>query len=197
MMDLGGTKMEDVLIWVDEEDHEIGYGEKMDTHRREQLHRAFSLFLYHREAQKLLIHRRAQGKYHSGDLWTNACCSHPRKGESLAQAVVRRAQEELGIALGPHPHIIAAGKFQYYQKYKNCAEHEVDHVFLLCATEFPTLHVNPDEIADTMWISIPDLQHWMEVHPEQFTAWFPKALELTLLQIHRMEDISVDMLSCL
>ena len=72
MMDLGGTKMEDVLIWVDEEDNEIGYGEKMDTHRREQLHRAFSLFLYHREEQKLLIHRRAKGKQHAGGLWTNA-----------------------------------------------------------------------------------------------------------------------------
>ncbi len=134
---------EDLLIWVDEQDREIGYGEKMDTHRREQLHRAFSLFLYNQKEHRMLLHRRAPGKYHSGGLWTNACCSHPRKVETLIRAVFRRAREELGLELAPDAPVTEVGKFQYYQKYETCAEHEIDHVFLLCAAEFPALQVDP------------------------------------------------------
>ena len=176
--------VEDLLIWVDEQDHEIGYGEKMDTHRREQLHRAFSLFLYNQQERRLLLHQRAPGKYHSGGLWTNACCSHPRKGESLPRAVFRRAREELGLELAPDAPVTEVGRFQYYQKYKTCAEHGIDHVFLLCVAVFPALQVDPDEIAATRWVSLPELEDWMEAHPEQFTAWFPKAMKLVLPYIY-------------
>ena len=73
--------MNDVLILVDEQDKENGTEEKIDAHRKGLLHRAFSLFIYDSKLNKMLIQRRAINKYHSGGLWTNACCSHPRKGE--------------------------------------------------------------------------------------------------------------------
>lgn len=172
--------MEEILIWVNEQDEEIGYGEKIDTHHREQLHRAFSFFLYHKEEQKMLIQQRAEGKYHSGGLWTNACCSHPRKEETLYQAIYRRVKEELGIDLKTQDHILEIGTIKYYQKYDNCAENEIDHVFIGYVTEYPTLKINPNEIANIMWISIPDLKYWLEKQSSQFTAWFPKAFELLL-----------------
>ena len=91
--------MNDVLILVDEQDKEIGTEEKIDAHRKGLLHRAFSLFIYDSKLNKMLIQRRAINKYHSGGLWTNACCSHPRKGEDLNTAVYRRTIEELGVSI--------------------------------------------------------------------------------------------------
>ena len=41
---VGEEKVEDLLILVDDNDNEIGYGEKMETHIMGRLHRAFSLF---------------------------------------------------------------------------------------------------------------------------------------------------------
>lgn len=73
--------MSDELILVDLFDRETGSGEKLAVHRNRQLHRAFSVFIRDGSG-RLLLQRRARGKYHSGGLWANACCSHPRKGES-------------------------------------------------------------------------------------------------------------------
>ena len=54
--------MEDILILVDENDREIGHMGKMEAHVEKKLHRAFSLFLYDREEDSMLIQRRAFGK---------------------------------------------------------------------------------------------------------------------------------------
>ena len=83
------------LILVNYDDEEIGYMDKTYVHREGLLHRAFSVFIVHNG--KMLIQKRNIRKYHSGGLWANACCSHPRKGEELQQAVHRRLQEELGF----------------------------------------------------------------------------------------------------
>ena len=86
----------DELILVDLSDHEIGTMDKAEAHRIGRLHRAFSVFIVH--GGKMLLQRRNSKKYHSGGLWANACCSHPRKGESLEAAAARRLSEELGIS---------------------------------------------------------------------------------------------------
>ena len=83
--------MQEQLIRVNVLDEETGYGSKEECHRNGWLHRAFSVFLY--RGSQLFIQRRALDKYHSGGLWSNACCSHPRKGESLEEAVERRLWE--------------------------------------------------------------------------------------------------------
>jgi len=83
------------VILVDENDAEVGRAEKMDAHRRGLLHRAFSVILLRED--RILLHRRALGKYHSGGLWSNACCGHPRPGETVEAAARRRLFEEMGI----------------------------------------------------------------------------------------------------
>ena len=70
--------------------------EKMVAHRKGQLHTAFSVFIMNMQGE-MLIQQRAEGKYHSGGLWSNACCSHPRKGERTEEAAHRRLLEELGF----------------------------------------------------------------------------------------------------
>lgn len=66
--------MNDCIILVDENDYEIGCAEKMDAHIRRLRHRAFSVFIFEWQTKKMLLQKRAKGKYHSGGLWTNVCC---------------------------------------------------------------------------------------------------------------------------
>jgi len=84
------------VILVDKDDIECGDMEKMQAHESGVLHRAFSLFVFNHQGA-LLLQRRAHGKYHSGGLWTNTCCSHPRPGESILGAAQRRLVEEMGF----------------------------------------------------------------------------------------------------
>ena len=168
----------DKLIWVDLFDNEIGSGEKLETHRKNQLHRAFSVYMIH--DGKMLIQKRALGKYHSGGLWANACCSHPRWGESLADAVQKRLEEELGI-----PQRTCAPEelfsFQYFSQYDGLSEYEIDHVFLV--DYVGDISADPDEIMDTRWVDFSDLQKEMESNPQKFATWFLIATPRVLARV--------------
>lgn len=192
--------MEELLILINENDEVIGFEEKMKTHINGKLHRAFSLFIFDKDRKKMLIHRRADKKYHSGGLWTNSCCSHPRKGEDLRSAVVRRTKQELGLDLlekrinlnqmdsyeqGLHE----LGSFMYYKKFIKCAEYEIDHVFYLALhTNEITLDVNENEISKVMWISINELENWLKISPDSFTTWFPKAFQLVIEKVFLLKQ---------
>lgn len=188
--------MEDLLIWVDENDNEIGYGEKMETHKKGQLHRAFSIFIFDWTDATMLLQRRAHEKYHSGGLWSNACCSHPRKGESMDTAINLRLETELGLKTNCHivdsnvcgllmdggDVIYGCGSFQYSASFGELSENEMDHVFLY-SPDFggfrkQDFSFNPDEIEDAKWISIKELNQWMEERLQDFTAWFQTAFDL-------------------
>lgn len=168
--------MKEELIWVDILDREIGSGEKLETHVKEQLHRAFSVFLIH--DGKMLIQRRAMDKYHSGGLWANACCSHPRKGETLEQSVQKRLETELGIPQGScWPEELFS--FVYYSRYEGLSEYEYDHV--LIADYNGDICSNPEEIMEIQWIELSELQKQLEQNPQKFSTWFliaaPKVLQ--------------------
>ena len=158
---------QDNLIWVDIFDNEIGYGKKLETHINEQLHRAFSVFFVY--DGKMLIQRRNMQKYHSGGLWANACCSHPRWGETLEDAIQIRMEDELGIPQGScKPKELFS--FMYYSRYDGLSEYEFDHVFL---TDYHgDIQVDEDEIMETRWITLEDLQREMQETPSHFSTWF-------------------------
>ena len=166
----------DKLIWVDLFDNEIGCGEKLETHVKNQLHRAFSLFIVH--DGKMLIQKRALDKYHSGGLWANACCSHPRWGETLSDAVQKRMEEELGIPQGTcKPQELFS--FNYFSQYEGLSEYEIDHVFL---TDYQgEIKADQDEIMELRWISLEDLQVELQEKPQSFSTWFliaaPRVIE--------------------
>ena len=171
--------MSQEVILVDIFDNEIGTEEKLQAHREKKLHRAFSLFLSDDRAN-MLLQKRAEGKYHSGGLWCNACCSHPQSGERTKDAVVRRAKEELGIDVDPYELF----HFTYFEDFGDLAEYELDHVFLAQYTG--ELHVDPEEIAETRWVSIFQLKEELEKHPEQFAAWFQIAAPRVLQNSFRV-----------
>lgn len=170
------------IVLVDENDMEAGYEEKIAAHEKALLHRAFSVFIYDEDSGKLLLQRRAKSKYHSGGLWTNSCCSHQRKGESMCDALARCIKDELSAELdiekkmsdGKIRHL---GKFTYFAPFGTLSEREIDNVFLLSLTgdEIAALRPVPIEIEDTKWQSTAEIDLWYDKETEKFTAWFYKA----------------------
>ena len=111
------------LILVDENDQQWGKMEKLKVHQLGLLHRAFSIFIFNSEG-KVLLQQRAADKYHSANLWSNTCCSHPHFGETLAEATKKRLQQEMGIECP----INFAFKFIYKVDFSNgLRENECDH----------------------------------------------------------------------
>lgn len=160
---------DDELVLVDVLDRELGVATKERVHREGLLHRAFSVVLV-REGDagpELLLTQRAFGKYHSGGLWTNTCCSHPRAGEGLVAAAERRVREELGCETLELYEIAA---FVYRAPFDNgLCEYEYDHVLL--GRFGGELDYDPDEVAAVRWVTPQILAAELADAPEQFTAW--------------------------
>lgn len=155
------------LILVDADDNEIGFESKGRCHDGDGiLHRAFSLFVINGDDEVLLQQR-------SGDkrlwplYWSNSCCSHPRRGESLSVAAERRLYEEVGLRCD----FEFLYKFQYQVPFGDAgSEHELCSVFLGRSDDAP--HVNETEIAAWRYISPDALSAELESSPDQFTPWF-------------------------
>jgi isopentenyl-diphosphate delta-isomerase len=161
--------MSESVVLIDEGDAPLGEGEKLDVHRSGTLHRAFSVFAFN-AAGELLLQRRALSKYHSGGLWTNTCCGHPRPGEATADAARRRLREEMGIGCGE---LRPAGTLRYRAEIADLVENELDHLLVTDTDETPV--PNPDEVVEWRFVAPGELTAWIEDRPEEFTAWFPPA----------------------
>lgn len=156
----------DLLILVDSNDNEIGTAGKLDAHQRGLKHRAISA-LVKNSSGDFLLHRRHSAKYHSGGLWTNACCSHPAPGESAADAAQRRLFQEMGIACALAPMFV----FDYRADVPGgLIEHEIVHVF--GGQHDGAVKPDPDEVSEWKWIGFDDLVADMQSRPETYTVWF-------------------------
>jgi isopentenyl-diphosphate Delta-isomerase len=158
--------MIDSVVLVNDFDEEVGTMEKMEAHRRALLHRAFSVFIFN-ESGDMLLQRRALTKYHSGGLWTNACCSHPRPGEAVMAAATRRLQEELGFVSPLH----SAFTFTYKAPFDNgLTEYEFDHVL---TGQYDGLIIpNPEEVCEIAYKSMDEIRKDLTSCPQHYTAWF-------------------------
>jgi isopentenyl-diphosphate Delta-isomerase len=166
---LMGTELEDQVVVVDAVDVAIGVIGKLRAHTDGVLHRAFSIFVF-RDDGAILLQRRARTKYHSGGLWTNTCCSHPRPGEDVEAAARRRLHEEMGFDCP----LTRALSFAYRAELVNgLVEHELDHVFTGRWNGTP--HVDPSEVEDWLWCSPRTLTNALHTRPQEFTVWLPLA----------------------
>ena len=157
--------MENVIALVDLDDNITGYETKEEVHRRGLLHRAFSVFIIN--DGKMLIQMRNLDKYHSGGLWSNACCSHQRDGEELVESVHRRMEEELGFDC----HLEEKFSFVYRTQFRpDLIEYEYDHVFV--GSYDGEVNVNPEEASEIRWITFEDLKAELLKSPEKFSSWF-------------------------
>lgn len=163
--------MSEDLILVDERNRAIGHTEKWAVHHQGLLHRAFSIFLVDATG-RILLQQRSRAKYHSGGLWANSCCGHPRPGERTTQAARRRLREELGAD--------STLRFGFRARYRTAlpnglTENEIVYVYFGPA---PTLlRPNPDEVASTAWIELDALRRDVRRRPGRYAYWLRYYLE--------------------
>jgi isopentenyl-diphosphate delta-isomerase len=156
---------EDELILVSEANRAIGSGGKLAVHQRGQLHRAFSIFLFD-AAGRVLLQRRAEAKYHSGGLWANTCCGHPRLGERTLTAAHRRLGEELGMT--------ARLGFGFRARYQTSLDHgliENELVYVYVGRAEGGMVLNPDEVSETRLMPLPDLIDDTGARPQAYAYW--------------------------
>lgn len=164
--------MEEKVILVDENDRVLGEMEKIKAHQEAFLHRAVSVFVFNTDG-KMLLQKRAETKYHSPALWTNAACTHPRPGEENSSAAIRRLEEEMGISVSEAEKI-----FDF--KYKASLDHELteyeyDHVFMIVTDALPNLNI--DEVMDYKYVELNALKADVQENHQKYTEWFKIILD--------------------
>ena len=154
------------VITVDESDRITGSMEKLEAHRKNVLHRAFSIFCMNAKGE-MLLQKRAGCKYHSPGLWTNACCSHPLS-ETFSENEVR---ERLRLEMGFNSPVEYLYTDRYQADFGNgLYENEIDRIYVTHYEGNPA--PNPEEVSDFAWIAIPELNGRLNREAETFTMWF-------------------------
>lgn len=175
------TAPEEQVLLVNEHDQPEGTMGKLEAHQVGALHRAFSVFLFDDQG-RLLMQKRATGKYHSAGLWTNTCCSHPRPQEAVALAARRRLMEEMGIDT-PVEHRFS---FLYKAEFDNgLIEHELDHVFF--GRWNGPAEPHPEEADDWKYMTTEELERDLHQHPERYTVWLRTCWDQVRAQLTRSQ----------
>ena len=178
------TARDDRLVLVDALDREVGTATKEEAHFGSLLHRAFSVQLVRKgeRGPELLLTRRAEGKYHSGGLWTNSVCSHPRAGEVLQEAVSRRLVEELGVESLANVPCRELGSFVYRHDFgTGVTEYELYHVFLGWWDGDP--NPDPTESSEWRWVPADEVMRMLLEEPQTLTVWFVNVAALVLANL--------------
>ena len=163
---------EEQVVLVDEQGNELGLMGKTEAHEKGLLHKAISVIIFNSK-DEMLIQQRAFSKYHWAGIWSNTCCSHPRAGESFADAAKRRLKEELGITTPLKQEFFFT--YQAKDEKSGLTEHEYDWVFT--GTFDEAFDYNKHEINDIKWMSKEALEKEMSEHPDQYSFWFPIILD--------------------
>lgn len=159
------------VVLVDKKNRKIGIEEKIKAHKEGKLHRAFSIFIFNSKGE-LLIQQRAKTKYHSGGLWSNTVCSHPKPNETYSQAVHRRLKEEMGFDCK----LKKLFCFIYNAGFENgLIENEYDCVFIGKYNGMPKPNVQ--EIMNSKWVPINELKRDTDKNPKKYSVWLKVALK--------------------
>ncbi|MBN8578534.1 MAG: isopentenyl-diphosphate Delta-isomerase [Cytophagales bacterium] len=161
----------EAVILVDAQDNEIGTMEKLEAHQKGFLHRAFSILVFNSKGE-LMLQQRATSKYHSGGLWTNTCCSHPRPGETALEAGKRKLRHEMGFDCD----LAYSHKFIYKVELdNNLIEHEWDYVLIGYSDATPKL--NAEEAAAWKYVTLEEVRRDVDKNPNNYTRWFKLILQ--------------------
>lgn len=154
------------VILVDADDRALGTASKIEAHERGELHRAFSVLIHDGDGN-MLLQKRHPAKYHSGGLWTNACCGHPRPGEETLAAASRRLAEEMGFScpLTPLSSLVYRADVG-----GGLIEHELVHLFT--GVWRGSIAPHADEVETHAWWPLYSVRQAAATSPDRFTAWF-------------------------
>lgn len=160
---------EDQIILVDTNDIQVGAMGKLETHEKGLLHRAFSIFVKNNKGE-IMLQKRASEKYHSGGLWSNTCCGHPRDGEELLSAAHRRITEEMGFDCPLRELFVLHYQTVVPTPQMKLEENEINHVLVGTYTDAPVL--NPEEAGDWKWMALDEIKSDVSKNPDNYTYWF-------------------------
>lgn len=172
-----------IVILCTEDGTPAGTMDFVQAHTGEgHLHRAFSVFIFRKNKEELLLQKRSQKKMLFPLFWANTCCSHPRPGEALPYAAERRLSEELGFLCPLHE----CGSFVYRAEdpEERGIEYEYDTVLAGQITHEIEIQPDPHEVADWRWISTMSLQKELQVFPQIYAPWLAQSLSLALQEHH-------------
>lgn len=160
--------LHDLITAVNEHDNSAAYPvEKLDAHVNNIRHAAISIFVF--DGSHMLLQQRARTKYHSGGLWANAVCSHPRWQESARACAGRRLEEELGWSVP----VVKFGEISYQAQVGALYENEFVHCFHgRFDRRIDVRQYNSEEVCDVKWLTIAEAVRQIERHPDDFTEWF-------------------------
>lgn len=166
-----GDDVERVVL-LSEVGEAVGTEAKATVHHRADeggtaLHLAFSCHVYD-DAGRFLLTRRALGKKAFPGVWTNGFCGHPGPGESPAEAVLRRAPQELGVPVRDVVEVLPDFRYRAVDA-SGMEEHEVCPVFRA------RMHGDPaperDEVAEWCWVEPAELTAALAAVPRAFSPW--------------------------
>ena len=171
------VKRKNFVILVNKNNRRIGIEEKIKAHKEGKLHRAFSIFIFNSKGE-LLVQQRAKTKYHSGNLWSNSVCSHPKPNETYLQATHRRLKEEMGFDCK----LKKLFCFVYNADFQNgLIENEYDCVFI--GKYDGKIQPNKKEVQNCKWTSLKDLKEDIKKNPDKYSVWLKIILEKNKLKI--------------
>lgn len=174
----------DLVVLLDDDELPVGTAPRTEVHDASTpLHLAFSCYLVDPSGGVLLT-RRAVTKRTWPGVWTNSFCGHPRPGEPLETALVRRAHEELGVTVGDVRCVLPSFRYRAVDP-SGVVENEVCPVFVAtCANDAASILPDPDEVAEWRWVSADDLRAAVEAAPWALSPWLVEQHE----QLRRLED---------
>src|SRR5438477_3168108 len=173
---------EEQLILVDENNRATGTAGKMAVHRAGLLHRAFSIFIVD-DRGRIVLQQRNRQKYHSGGLWANTCCGHPRPGERTVAAARRRLHEELGVTA-----TLALGFFSRYRTDLDHGMQENEYVYVFFGRLSGEPRPDPAEVAAVQSLPLDEIKRRIGKSPQSFTYWLRHYFDNHLADIARHVD---------
>jgi isopentenyl-diphosphate delta-isomerase len=142
--------MTELVVLLDDDGRATGTADKAEVHGPDTpLHLAFSAYLFDIDG-RLLVTRRALGKRTFPGVWTNSVCGHPAPEERLADAVRRRAADELGAAVASLRLVLP--RFAYRAEMDGIVERELCPVYAGWLAPGESLDLAPDEVEDADWV---------------------------------------------
>ena len=164
----------ELVVLLDDGGTPIGEAEKFSVHGLSTpLHLAFSCHVYD-SAGRVLVTRRALSKLTWPGVWTNSFCGHPFPGESLPDAIIRRAALELGLTVTDLEVVLPDFRYRAVDA-SGIVENEICPVYRAVTTD--AVQPNPDEVSEFAWLDPHALRGAVAAAPFAFSPWLGWQLE--------------------
>jgi isopentenyl-diphosphate Delta-isomerase len=168
------TPVEEEVILVADDGTPMGVADKRTVHSADTpLHLAFSCHVFDQDG-RVLVTRRSLQKLTWPGVWTNSFCGHPAPGEAIEDAIGRRAQRELGLAVRSVELMVPDFRYRAVDA-SGIVENELCPVYRAVAAS--ALDPRPDEVAEHAWVEPEALRTAVLAAPYAFSPWLALQLQ--------------------